>query len=1083
MFAQDDCDKMIPRPRLWSARGQGNSAGGEGTHHYFTDAPWRRLHLRSLPLISLVASLAMPMPAFAAEAAADAPSVPVIKDDDSDPDNPLEVHGNEILVTAPRVIGSIDVPQQPIAVFDENDIASYGVASIEELLDAISPQTGSGRGRGGSPVMLLNGQRISSFREMRGIPPEAIRRVEVLPEEVALRFGYSANQRVVNIILKDQFSAVTTSGEYNRPTRGGYDNYELEGGLFKIAGPRRFNVNGKLDNTSMLTEAERGITQDESRVSQVAGDPDPARYRSLAAQDHELTLEGTMTQGLGEKGLAGAITATGGYTRSNTLSLSGLDTVPLTYDGQTLRRTLADPLSNRSITDTFEGGLGYSTMLGEWQVSATANATYTDTNTRVDRRRTETQYGDLQAEVASGALSITGALPNVPGAGVDVATTRQLTLSNLVTLSGKPFRMPAGEANLTVKGGYDFDRSMSEDTRNTVGNVTLRRGDLLGGVNLALPLTSKGEDFLGAVGDITLNFSGGLDHLSDFGTLTDWSAGVTWSPTETLMLQASYIVDQAAPKLTQLAAPMVETYNVAVYDFTNSRTALVTTVTGGNPDLKKETQRDWKISAQWKLPFLQRSNLIVEYFRNRSSNVTQAFPLLTSAIEDAFPDRVTRDADGNLTRIDRRAVTFDEVKTSSMRWGFNISGSLGGSSSTGGSSGGSSARMSAAPVQSVTGPNGPMAGGQVLNGGQTSNEAARPNFDPSRFAAIREKLCAPGAGDPDPASLPEGLRNRLSGADGKIDPAKLAEFKQRACSAEGQGATPGEGGGRGPMDPERFERIRTALCAGGSGPPDVASLPDRMRERIMGADGKVDPAKLAELRERFCNAPTPAPGTTRAQGEQPGFPPPGAFGGQPPMASNAGERGAGGTRAESGGRGPGGGPGGPPGGGFGPPGGRNGSRWNLSIYHTWRFTDTILIAPGVPVLDQLNGNSTSAGGTPRHTIEAEGGLFKNGYGLRLKGEWNAPARVDGSGAPGSQDLRFGSTFDVSLRIFADLGRNEDLVSKMPFFKGSRLSLKANNLLDSRQKVTDQNGLTPIAYQPAYREPQGRVLGIDFRKMF
>ncbi|WP_232492056.1 TonB-dependent receptor [Novosphingobium kaempferiae] len=1053
--------------------------------------------MRSLPLISLVACLAMPTLASAADAGANAPAAPVIKDDDKDPEAPLEVHGNEILVTAPRIIGSIDVPQKPIEVFDENDIASYGVASIEELLDAISPQTGSGRGRGdGRPLMLLNGQRISSFREMRGIPPEAIRRVEVLPEEVALRFGYSANQRVVNIILKDQFAAVTTSGEYNRPTRGGYDNYELEGGLFKISGPRRYNINGKLDNTSMLTEAERGITQEESRTSQVAGDPDPARYRSLAAQDHELTLEGTMTQGLGEKGLAGAITVTGGYTRSNTVSLSGLDTVDLTYDGQTLRRTLPDPLTNRSVTDTFEGGLGYSSMIGEWQFSATANATYTDANTRVDRRRGDDSTADLRAAVASGALDIAGALPDVPGAGVDTARTRQLTLSNLATISGKPFRMPAGEANLTIKAGYDYDRSMSEDTRNTLGNVTLKRGDVLGGVNLALPLTSKGEDFLGAVGDITLNFSGGLDHLSDFGTLKDWSAGVTWSPTDTLMLQASYIVDEAAPKLTQLAAPNIVNYNVAVYDFTRGQTALVTTTTGGNPDLRKETQRDWKISAQWKLPFMQRSNLIVEYFRNRSSDVTQSFPLLTPAIEAAFPNRVTRDAEGNLIAIDRRAVTFDEVKSSSLRWGFNISGSLGGSSSSSGGAGAGSnaggpsgARMASAPAQSVTGPNGPMAGAQTL-GGQPAGApgAGRQGFDPSRFAAIREKLCAPGAADPDPATLPEGLRNRLSGPDGKLDPTKLAEFKQRACSADGPGAGPGGPGQGGPMDPERFERIRTALCSGGSGPPDVASLPDRMRERIMGADGKVDPAKLEELKQRFCsgNAPTPGAGGERGGnggGEaQPMFPPPGAFGGPPPMASNSGSGGAGGTRSEAGGRGP-GGMGGPPGGGFGPPGGRNGSRWNLSIYHTWRFTDTILIAPGVPVLDQLNGDSTSAGGTPRHSIEAEGGLFKNGYGLRLKAEWEAPARVDGSGAPSSQDLRFGSTFDVSLRVFADLGRNENLVAKMPFFKGARLSLVADNLLDSRQKVTDQTGATPIAYQRAYRQPQGRVLGIDFRKMF
>jgi outer membrane receptor protein involved in Fe transport len=1044
-----------------------------------TDAFRRRLHLRSLPLISLVASLALPSAAYAQDSAI------VVSDDN---DDPLEVQGDEIIVTAPRIIGQIDAPQKPIEVFSEEDIASYGVNSIEELLDAISPQTGSGRGRGdGRPVMLLNGQRISSFREMRNIPPEAIRKLEVLPEEVALRFGYSANQRVVNIILKDQFAAVTASGEYNRPTDGGYDNYELEGGLFRIAGPRRYNVNVKLDETSILTESERDVIQQESRVPTVAGDPDPARYRSLAAKDSEFTLEGTMTQGVGENGLGGSITVTGGYTRSQTTSLSGLDTLTLTNpEGESEIRTLPDPLTTRAVSDTFEGGLGYSTMVGEWQLSATANATYVDSNTRVDRERDTSALVDA---AEAGTLAIDGALPAVPGAGVDVARTRQFTISNLATISGKPFRTPAGEANLTVKAGYDFDRSISEDTRTSLGSITLKRGDVLGGVNLALPVTSKAEDFLGAVGDITLNFSGGIDHLSDFGTLKDWSAGLTWSPTDTLTLQASYIVDEAAPQLTQLAAPNIVTYNVPVYDFTNSVTSLVTVASGGNPDLRKETQRDWKISAQWQLPFMQRSNLVVEYFRNHSSDVTQSFPLLTPQIETAFPGRVTRDDAGNLIAIDRRPVTFDEVRTSSLRWGLNLSGSLGGSSSAspGGGSGASSsgaAQGSSAPVAPVTGPNGPMPG--TGSAPSADGQPTRRGFDPSRFAALREKLCAPGAAEPDLASLPEGMRQRMTGTDGRIDPAKLAEFKQRACSAEGASPQQGAGPGGG-FDPERFERIRTALCAGGSGPPDVASLPDRMRERIMGTDGKVDPAKLADLRERFCRADA-APGA--GAGGQPSGDPARemrfAGGGATAPAS-----GPGGTRAEGTGPGerrpgaPGMGPGagGPPMGPGGPGGRPGGSRWNLAVYHTWRFSDTVTIAPGVPTLDQLGGDAIGAGGTPRHAIEAEGGLFKNGYGLRLKAEWEAPARVNGSGQPGSSDLRFGSTFDVSLRIFADLGRNEALVARMPFLKGARLSLVADNLLDSRQRVTDGTGATPIAYQRAYRNPQGRVLGIDFRKMF
>lgn len=857
--------------------------------------------MRSLFLVTLAAGTSLPSLAVAATAASTAAETVAPAGEDGEDSDKLDVTANEIVVVAPRIRGEIDVPNQPVQTFDENDIAAYGADSIADLIEAISPQTGSGRGRGsGRPIMLINGQRITSFREMRNIPPEAIRKMDVLPEEVALRFGYPANQRVVNIILKDRFAAVTGAGEYNWPTRGGYDNYELESGLFRISGPRRYNFSAKLSETSMLTEDERNIRQDTPDLPTVAGDPDQAGYRSLGAADSLLELNGTMTQGLGEGGLGGSITVNGAYTHEQTTSLSGLDTVELTSGGDSRFRTLPDPLTTRVVTDTFESGLGYNTMLGRWTLSMTADGSYADTETRVDRRR-DTQ--GLVDAVAAGELAIDGPLPFVPGAGVDVARNRELSLSSLATLSGVPFRMPAGDANLTVKGGFDFDRTVSEDTRSGLDAVTLKRGDLSGGVNLALPLTSRSEDFLGAAGDFTLNLGGGVERLSDFGTLKNWNVGLTWNPTGTLSLQASYLVEDAAPTLSQLGAPSILTFNVPVYDFTNAVTSLVTVTTGGNPDLVKEKQRDIKLSATWDLPFLKRSNLIVEYFRNRSSDVTESFPLLTPAIEAAFPGRVTRDADGQLVAIDRRALTYDEISSSRMRWGFNLSGSLGG----------------------------------------------------------------------------EGAGQRF-------------------------------GGGAGPLP-------------GGPGGPGVSGE---------GREG----------------------GPAGARGGQDG-----------PRGASAGPAGP------------------PPGAGFG--GGRRGpgSRWNLSVYHTWRFTDRVRIAENTPVLDQLAGGAIVAGGVPRHTIEMEGGVFKNGYGLRLNGEWNVPARVDGSGLPGSSDLRFGSTFVLGARLFADLGRNQGLVSRVPFFKGARLALTADNLLDSRQKVTDRNGEVPLAYQAAYREPQGRVIGIDFRKMF
>lgn len=993
--------------------------------------------MRLTYLLVLATGVSMPALATAAETAPTKASGPRSEQTKEAEENstgaigPQVVTGDEIVVTGRTTMpGTVETPYAPIQTFDEDDIAAYGASSIEELIDAISPQTGSGRGRAsGHPIMLVNGKRITGWREMRDIPPEAIKRMEILPEEVALQFGYPADKRVVNLILKDSFAAVTGAGEYNRPTRGGYDNYELETGIFKIAGPRRYNLSAKLSETSMLTEDERDIVRPESEMPTVASDPDPRRYRSLGDRESELELNGTMTQGIGEGGLDGQLTANLAYTRNVATSLSGLDTVVLTSpEGDSAIRTLDDPLQTRVSTDTFESGLGYSTQLGTWQLSVTGDGSYTDTETRSDRNRDTTA---LQDAALAGELDIAGALPDVGaylgGGGVDIARNRALSVSSLATLSGRPLTLPAGDASLTVKAGYDYSHTSSDDTASDLGTIRLTRGDVSGGVNLALPITSRNEYFLDAIGDLTLNLGGGLNHLSDFGTLTNWTAGLSWSPVESLTLQATYLVEEAAPTLAQLGAPEVTKYNVSVYDFVNSTTALVTATTGGNPDLRKEKRRDWKLSANWKLPVLDRSNLVVEYFHNRSNDVSESFPTLTTAVEDAFPDRVTRDAYGNLIAIDRRPVTFDEVISSSIRWGFNFGGRLG-SDQAGGRGGG--------------GPAGAAPGHGTASSGTPGGGAGGMMFDPERFAAARKVLCAPvpEGGEPDLSALPEGMRTRLMGDDGKVDPARLARMKERVCAVDASGAPRA-------FDPARFEAVRAALCKD-EGQPDIAALPEPMQARLRKDDGTIDMERVKVMRERMCNA------------ERPGAPRTTGNGGQ-------GVRRAGTSGAPSGGP------------RRGPPGGR----WNVSIYHTWRLADEVRIAPGSPVLDELAGDSLTAGGVPRHKIEAEGGLFLEGIGLRFKTTWNAPAHVNGSGAPGSSDLRFGAYTVANLRVFINLSQQERLVEKMPFLKGSRISLTADRIFDSRQKVTNSDGETPIAYQRAYREPLGRVIGIDFRKMF
>ncbi|WP_222949789.1 TonB-dependent receptor plug domain-containing protein [Sphingomonas sediminicola] len=155
--------------------------------------------------------------------------------------------GDAIVVTGIRrgsVVG--DIP--PENVLGGRDVRATGATDINELLDALAPQIGSARGRGGErPILLLNGQRVSSFREMRDIPTEAIERVEILPEEVALKYGYRADQRVVNIVLRERFRSTVARLEGNTATEGGYlgGTGELTQLRIQRNGRTTFNVRAK----------------------------------------------------------------------------------------------------------------------------------------------------------------------------------------------------------------------------------------------------------------------------------------------------------------------------------------------------------------------------------------------------------------------------------------------------------------------------------------------------------------------------------------------------------------------------------------------------------------------------------------------------------------------------------------------------------------------------------------------------------------------------------------------------------------------------------------------------------------------
>ncbi len=734
-----------------------------------------------------------------------------------------ELAAGEILVTGDRLRGQLNVEQAPILELNQADIEAIGASSVAELLEAIGPQTGSSRGRGGGapPVLLVNGIRIGSFREMRSYPPEAIAKVEVLPEEVAQKFGFPPDRRVVNLILKDKFSNREAQARLGVPSRGGNSRNEQQLSQLKIDNGARLNLNLEAKDTSMLTEAERGVIQTPGSVPPGISEEEYARFRSLVSDSFEVEGSVNWARAIIESGSSLSFNLTGQHSQSR--SLSGLRDV-----------STRDPLERRNQTNSISSSASYGRSIGRFQLTVTADGNLTDGTTKIDR---------------------------IASAGFDTASSKTITSDNKATLTGSLFALPAGEVSATLNSGFDWKRIESGDTRSA-SDVRLTRRRFEGGASVALPIAEL-DGAWGKIGSLTMNFSAGFEDLSDFGTLSNWTTGLTWQPASSLTLSATRIVSEAAPSLTQLGSPNIVTFNVPVFDFVRGESVLAAVTRGGNPDLLAERQRDWKFNANWELPFWKDTRFSVDYIRNNSSDVTGDFPAITAEVEAAFPGRVTRDGAGQIIAVDARPVTYVQSRNRRLVFGLTTSGSFG---------------------------------------------KARP--------------------------------------------------KEQA----------GKGAGRGRRGPPGF---------GG------------------GDDGR--------------------------------------------------------------------------------------GRYFVNLTHRIELDNTILIAPGGPLLDLLDGDATGDFITPRHTSSLELGMFRNGFGVRLSGSYNGRGRIDGSGLPGSTDLYFGDLPKFDLRIFGDLGRI--FKREQGLLKQFRLTLRADNLFDAHRRVTDSSGNVPLSYQPNLLDPNGRYLGIDLRKMF
>lgn len=548
----------------------------------------------------------------------------------------------EIVVTAPKLAGSVDVDIPADVVLDEAAIQSYGASSVTDLLSALSAQTRSGRGRGdGPPVVLVNGKRVSGFREIRDLPSEAIQRVEVLPEDVALRYGFTAEQRVVNFILKDNFSAITLEGEVGAPTSGGRTGFEAEAGLVRIGKAGRLNLDAEYTRTGNILESERGIIPD---------GVDETAYRTLSPSNEALKINSVLN-----RTIAGDVSTTLSlqHDRADTVSLFGISPASV---------GAIDPLTRNARTRAWTGGLTMDGRLDRFNWTATANGERTTTRTLTDQ------------DVA------------VP-TGRDLARS-QLTVGNASwSVTGPLLQLPAGPVTTNMRTGFEMREIDSfSDRAGVVRAATIDRDEANVRGNIDIPLASRRRAVAEPIGDLSINLNGGYKKLSDFSAITAYGYGLNWSPISGVTLLASVSVDEAAPSSSQLGDPVLVTPNALVYDYVRGETAVVSLTSGGNPFLRAEERRDVKVGLTYEPKWLDGLTLTGNYFRNRSTDPLASFPALTAAVQAAFPDRFTRDVAGQLIAVDQRSINFLAARSEQLRWGLSFQKSFGQTSGTQGGS-------------------------------------------------------------------------------------------------------------------------------------------------------------------------------------------------------------------------------------------------------------------------------------------------------------------------------------------------------------------------------------------------------------
>jgi hypothetical protein len=572
-----------------------------------------------------------------------------------------EAAKDEILVTANRQHGAVATDIPPEVSINSAAIGALGAADLNEVFEDFAPEFRNGLSEPGkgaqTPIVLVNGQRIAGFSSIRDLPPEAVRRIEVFPEKVALQFGYDADQKVVNVVLRSNYHALTLLGRYTAAPEDWRGIYRAKADLLRIGPHSHWNLDFDYSHLDP-------IYSDTTLPDPGAAPAAPVPKHTLAAQNDDLTLSGDLTRDFGP------VTAD----LTGRLELNALQGRLGLSDGD------GDLLVQQGSPDLISGPRYRADRTADAQTSLTLNGNLDSWRWAFIGKLEDKTREILTQDTAAAGKFDTILLPS-PGllgnrceamASADCVLTNTRTASGDFYLNGKLLPLPAGEISASLRTGFIFSGIRSQ---SPAAGEDLERNRDEGNVqaNLDFPITSNRSP----LGKLSVGINGEARHLSDFGTLSTIGSLLQWSPIKPVEIVASVRREDQAPSLDQLADGTLITPDEREFDFVTGQTSIIRRIEGGNLDLQQQRARIANVRLQVSPIRSADLKLSAEYTIQRTHDPIAIVSAATTATMAAFPQLFTRSGDGYLTSLNASPVNLARRDQQQIRWGLNYSTAFG----------------------------------------------------------------------------------------------------------------------------------------------------------------------------------------------------------------------------------------------------------------------------------------------------------------------------------------------------------------------------------------------------------------------